>query len=951
MKEKASPSKRQRRSAKGTVLFTVVSVMMVLIVFLMGTLALAATANTRANRNYQKIQTETVARTVLDSVVESINRDTGAAGGIKAQIAALPVSSTTGLDFEVGITGDANTYTVNIRPFEERTIYSASQGKWVDGIVYELRTTVTKTTTGVDTVYTAYIADESVAGPGSGSGGGGGAFVSLGGLDGNILGTGGYVMGGSSIGLSNTGDEDETYQLGTNGKVSLGSPAYVKGNLYTMNNANVVFDRLGYTDSDNKFHAAYFAVTGNLYLAHNLTAEYADSFKWDPTTNVAVREIPCLYVGDTFYSKASVDELWGGDASAHPANLYCGQFVTNSQTAFYGDVYCFNAKDGTNTNVMNGTTSIAETVPRGVSKIDLTSNGTRLYEWVNTNVHKTVAGNNNYTFGNFFSNGDLIVNMNSIDQKGDNAFAAGNVQIKGDFTINGGNDKTYEIKGDLYVGGKLTVSSGTILKCRNLYVNNIENNGKISVASTEANYVSGTPGKIVSPNGAATTTTAQWADESTVTFDWAGANVAAYDWGTQYQNTPYSYTVYTSVNNGPTTSETKTGTVWVQVNAGEDQSEAYRVSKGVAKLKEDGAAFRTEAEARANPTVTVNGGEPDLAPVQITSVETVCAANTGDSIYPSTMTKDKIKSDIIIEPSQDEYNKYPTSLASDELKGFNIKDDTTAMTSQGNLTTVTDSCVLTGTFKNVYIEPSANKKILVVLDNVTIDTGYSMVINENKGDVILFVKGTFTLEKGSLITTDYIKNIKGTPTAADASFKEWTSEDALSGCTADMEIKQVVSDGDWRYPDVFVFSAPNAVFDLGGSGHVLVTANVRAPLMQYKHRNGSDLNKVITYKMPTGATKIYASGSGNNNIGLFGQLICKSAGVENSWSMCYVEKEATATTCSCGCAACTDPTHPDTCPCACGESNCICKSSTSGGGSGEKHGMGQNYTVMFYNTY
>ena len=46
MKEKARLTK-----VKGTVLFTVVSVMMVLIVFLMGTLALAATANNRANRN------------------------------------------------------------------------------------------------------------------------------------------------------------------------------------------------------------------------------------------------------------------------------------------------------------------------------------------------------------------------------------------------------------------------------------------------------------------------------------------------------------------------------------------------------------------------------------------------------------------------------------------------------------------------------------------------------------------------------------------------------------------------------------------------------------------------------------------------------------------------------------------------------------------------------------
>ena len=75
MKEKKHP-----RRVKGTVLFTVVSVMMVLIVFLTATLALSATANRRAYTNYQQEQTEYTAKAVLEAVTRQIESDTTGSG-------------------------------------------------------------------------------------------------------------------------------------------------------------------------------------------------------------------------------------------------------------------------------------------------------------------------------------------------------------------------------------------------------------------------------------------------------------------------------------------------------------------------------------------------------------------------------------------------------------------------------------------------------------------------------------------------------------------------------------------------------------------------------------------------------------------------------------------------------------------------------------------------------
>ena len=64
MKERTNPKSVAPRKVKGTVLFTVVCVMMVLIVFLIGTLALAGTASMRASNTYSSTQTQATARAV-----------------------------------------------------------------------------------------------------------------------------------------------------------------------------------------------------------------------------------------------------------------------------------------------------------------------------------------------------------------------------------------------------------------------------------------------------------------------------------------------------------------------------------------------------------------------------------------------------------------------------------------------------------------------------------------------------------------------------------------------------------------------------------------------------------------------------------------------------------------------------------------------------------------------
>ena len=63
---------------KGAVLFTVVSVMSLLIIFLMGTLLLASAANKRAQKSYAVSQAEYTAKTAIESFTKAMANSSAA---------------------------------------------------------------------------------------------------------------------------------------------------------------------------------------------------------------------------------------------------------------------------------------------------------------------------------------------------------------------------------------------------------------------------------------------------------------------------------------------------------------------------------------------------------------------------------------------------------------------------------------------------------------------------------------------------------------------------------------------------------------------------------------------------------------------------------------------------------------------------------------------------------
>ncbi|MBQ1471615.1 MAG: hypothetical protein IIZ34_04580, partial [Eubacterium sp.] len=377
MKEKANPKSAAPRKVKGTVLFTVVCVMMVLIVFMMGTLALAATANKRAYQNYQKTQTAAYARAVLDSAIEAIQNDTGTTGGFKDQIAnntSLTMQVSTGAD------GLASDVTIT-RTGEVRRVYDEDSDSWVDGNVYRLSTTMTSESTGVETEYVAFLIDgyNTTGTPRRvNNNNNPRAFVSGGYSNGAA--TAGYFIGGSSINIGST-----PVQITMGNQARYMAPFYANATDLTFNaQTSVVFNKVAPSN--------FFAVSGDFHPGNDFTVNWDNmsdvwtGSAWDhshgtawPTGVVGYEEIPCIYVGGTFYKSTNDLKLSlgnNGTAAQLPLNLYCGSFESAGTSKFEmtGDMYCFDENKTSHLTTQN--------------------NGTALYKWSAANINEMGTAKN-----------------------------------------------------------------------------------------------------------------------------------------------------------------------------------------------------------------------------------------------------------------------------------------------------------------------------------------------------------------------------------------------------------------------------------------------------------------------------------------------------------------------------------------------------------------------------
>ena len=917
--EKALPAKR-RRAAKGTVLFTVVAVMMVLIVFLMGTLALAATANNRAQAVYQKAQTEATARAVLEAAYQAIADDTTATG-IRSNVTAA--TTTTPGTVDVRLSDTNQTYRVEIYDSgDTKSYYDPVERKWDTSKVYRLSVTVDKTK--ADTTYNAFITAKTETTPGHGNGGGGGgAFVSMGTT--STIGTGGYITGGSYLGVDETlftyTDTNyntlATFKRDANGKLELdgaGNPipltttAYKKPE-FTIADNEVMIDAPYYINGNVKTGTGqgltlHFTQFGDLfYVNGNFVESQTEQLRTDYTgfiqpssTDANYKKTPYIFVEGEL-KLAGNGTSYIGQKDYAPTNLYVNRLNCNgSGIKLYGDIYMLDpdAKDASGTPSVNvlGTSSDA-----GNSK---------LYEWTKTAVTNSPAATSVY--GNLFSRGDLEYYTTG------QSYVQGDLRCEKNVTFKGSGTMT--IDGDLVVGGTLKLDGCNLVVGGSVYADSIDNSGNKKLTCENDVY---TVNAITGPAPTTSTlvSTSYWYEAKAVKSDGASITTPGnYD----FKVTLIEHETINGAANTTTLFADELITNQYANNDSEANNKANEWAKNIADSKGitvtvgDNNAINNHKTAGNQYTVS---GTYAKTPQH--TITTSVATQYGKDIYPAEYTLTTIKTTISqSKPVPSKYDSYYTNSATFTTKGteYTTAGDMPKETN-GTYYELTESSWLHGTAtsplsvdKNIHIVPTTN--IRVILENVDFGSGHAIIVDDSQYQVEIYIIGTVKFTNSGAIATEYYwKNL------VSDSFSGTMGGTYKAGTVKVRQLHKKTTDED--YPNVIIMSDPNATLDMSHN-HNLITGMVRAPQLTFSMSQAQDVGTIdyyannsisagdvagydgseITYGS-NASTATYSSltetgRSGVNRdkitkTGLIGQLIAQDINLPNDadWGMVYVD--------------------------------------------------------------
>ena len=456
--------KTERKNLKGAVLFTVVSVLAILIIFMTCTLAMAAAANKRARKTYSTSQSSYTARTVIDSVLASVAKDTT----FSSAIHNLSEGKSIDLVVEINNSSMGSVDNVKVTNIGKKTFYDPDVKDWTQRNILEITADVTigsETTT----IKSSIIQDPPQ--PPS-DGGGGAAFLTYGGdLDlGNFVSS----WGGTYYGMGEWTKDGDTHADKWNNQlqyydynptdkfVSLANKKYWTNRSYIYKDINAV--------------EAPFVVNGNFTLRTKLSIYYtyfasgvnnpgvqfwgdldltngpdfairmSDHLKDDIAKINDFLSIPYLYVdghmtlgtqGTIGFSR-STGQPNVNASDKIPFNIFAGSMsLAGGGSGFnmLADLYLMDAgKDST-----------------------INKNGeSALYDWAYSVTNGTSGYSSNG--GNVYSKGNVIFQNNHRIQ--------GDVRVEGDVILKG--DLT--VDGDLVVGGKIDLGGKNLTVRGDVYV-------------------------------------------------------------------------------------------------------------------------------------------------------------------------------------------------------------------------------------------------------------------------------------------------------------------------------------------------------------------------------------------------------------------------------------------------------------------------------------------------
>ena len=725
--------------------------MMVLIVFLMGTLALASTANKRANYKYMRAQNETIARTVIDAVVTDIQHDT-TTNGINNALANNPT-------FDMQVELDGRSYPVSVSRGGKQSWYDPNIG-WIEGDVINLTATVASVGGNEPVNYNASLVMAIQNNPGNNNvnpNPAGGAFVSLGNISPKI-GTTGLTTGGTEVNLG--GSPTDKVQLGHSNSTTIETPVYINGWGDMLTDVKLYIPSMQYTGDDKK--SVFFAITGDLKLQNSpLRTEFGPNMKWRTATNDSTdvtnyANIPCMFVGGTVYANTKEIELGNAD---NAMNLYCGSFETGNGMKVYGDVYCF---DANKTSISGGTA---------------TPQDNNLYKWAKEQIKMADGTTEAHEFGNIYSKGNLKITKSGSDvlNIGGDLRAEGNIELSG-----------ADVRGDVVCGKTLTLG-GDLTIHGNIYADTLILKNDLNIGT----------GKVYCNNlaGANLTASDVYYDSASQVKTWYEVHVNRQgridrDMGGWTANNVMEYdldvTTHTKIGANDSTS---TQHVYIAGNyGGHDPG-----------IPPEYNTYTSEANAQVINGGNINGNKHEHATGYISATKYKKGSHDVP-IYPKGFLKTDIESNIITVPQASQYSdptSFPTSRA--ELNAL-----VTIFDSNNNLTidqlsagdaasaNITNSCLLSGTASHdILFKP--NGTIAVILNNVNMN-GKRFIIDDSNGTVLFLVEGTFSNSAtGGLFMTKHYYDIMGDYSNMTFTIKRNDPAD---------------------YPNVYVYGAPGSTISM-----------------------------------------------------------------------------------------------------------------------------------------
>jgi len=464
---------------RGTVLFTVVAVMALLIIFLTGTLALATASSNRAHKSYSSSQASYTAKTAILGFTQAMRSNSEISDkiislgvGTNPSVIHPTVSFKNGSNEDksmglVGFWGDDGKWHNNQITIEREMMldaenasvpktqwdYDEDTNQWIQ--TERVKITATARVAKEESTVTAYLtkkAPSKIPGKKSGSGG----IKGLNTVGDGVFENGGRYTGGIGLGLSKSGM-----------KMVNGNPERIQ---YRLNNAVELDTTLSFINADIALMTGNFSINvcqaaekpvsqtiinGSLWTKNDTLVE----LDYQMNSDFTQKEVPYLYVNGAmcFDSQGEIVRYRGETKGnykhesqpASPYNVFVGTISAKSNNfILHGDLYLMDEYNSNKKYMVKGESDIVTDYNgnQGITYGDNIfgqTNSSQLYKWTSDTLNKTNSQHESFG-GNIYCNGNLTLGGGTFD---------GDIKVKGDLTIK----DTTIVHGDVVVGGKLKV--------------------------------------------------------------------------------------------------------------------------------------------------------------------------------------------------------------------------------------------------------------------------------------------------------------------------------------------------------------------------------------------------------------------------------------------------------------------------------------------------------------